>query len=230
MDMAKQTKTTPATEFERMLMWTSYRYCIGRHSYVTTMANDIGTHFYNKLTEDERLHTAKDIRREVKEHLRFLPFNFNIDKDWADNYNPISVLMQFFQRENITCLDDLADYCEVCYDAREDKFHTEKRSFRKLNSYISASDIEDLLVWDRLANLFDNRTHRKITLINGNEHIAFPEWARDSEHIGKNEFGYEISRLKPFGWHIQYKPLNEFVIGKTNLVIPKESIKFIDEL
>lgn len=228
--MAKQTKATPATEFEKMLMWTSYRYCIGRHSYVTSMANDIGTHFYNKLTEEERLHTAKDIRREIKEQLRFLTFNFDIDNDWSDLCNPISVLMQFFRRADITCMEELANYCEVCYDAREDKFHTEKRSCRKLNSYISVSDIEDLLVWDRLANLFDSRTHRMITLIDGSEHIAFPEWARDSEYIDKNEFGYDICRLKPFGWHIQYKPFNEFVIGKTNLVIPKESIKIIDEL
>ena len=32
---------TPATEFEKMLMWTSYRYCIGRKSYVVTMADEL---------------------------------------------------------------------------------------------------------------------------------------------------------------------------------------------
>lgn len=223
-------KLNPATEFEKMLMWTSYRYCIGRHSYVTAMADDIGINFYSKLTEDERLRTAKDICRQIKDCLHFLPFSFVIDKDWSDNCNPINILMQFFRRADITCMEELADYCEVCYDSKEDKFHTEKRSFRKLNSYISVSDIEDLLVWDRLANLFDNRSHRMVTLIDGSEHIAFPEWVRDSEFIDRNEFGYDICRLKPFGWHIQYKPLNEFIAGKTNLAIPKGSIKIINEL
>lgn len=39
-DMAIK-KLNPATEFEKMLMWTSYRYCIGRKSYVVTMADEI---------------------------------------------------------------------------------------------------------------------------------------------------------------------------------------------
>lgn len=221
---------TPATEFEKMLMWTSYRYCIGRHSYVTAMADDIGINFYSKLTEDERLRTAKDIRRQIKDCLHFLPFSFVIDKDWSDNCNPINILMQFFQRDNVTCIEDLASYCEVCYDAIEDRFYTEKRQSKDMSSYSSVIDIEDLLMWDRLANFFDSRTHRKITLIDGSEHIAFPHWTRYSEHIGKNKFGYYVSQLKPFGWYIQYKPLDNFLNGEKNLVIPKESIKYINEL
>lgn len=38
-DMATK-EHTPATEFEKMLMWTSYRYCIGRKSYVSCMADE----------------------------------------------------------------------------------------------------------------------------------------------------------------------------------------------
>ena len=38
--------------FEEMLMWTSYRYCIGRHTYVTSLAGEMAQHYYNRLSDE----------------------------------------------------------------------------------------------------------------------------------------------------------------------------------
>ena len=63
---------TPATEFEKMLMWTSYRYCIGRKSYVVTMADEIALNFAYRLDHNERLSTAKDNSADVMKMGKFL--------------------------------------------------------------------------------------------------------------------------------------------------------------
>ena len=92
--MATKTKLNKqATEFERMLMWTSYRYCIGRHTYVVTMADEMAEHYYNRLDDAEKLHTAIDIRREIMTHLRYtLPFDFDIMYATDCELNPLKRL------------------------------------------------------------------------------------------------------------------------------------------
>ena len=98
--MATNTKLKErATEFERMLMWTSYRYCIGRHTYVVTMADEMAEHYYSRLDDAEKLHTAIDIRREIMTHLSYtLPFDFDIMYATDRELNPLKTLMRFFER------------------------------------------------------------------------------------------------------------------------------------
>ena len=69
--MAKKVskKVEHCSLFEEMLMWTSYRYCIGRHTYVVTMAYDIAQHYYNKLTDEQKEHAADDIRQQILHQL-----------------------------------------------------------------------------------------------------------------------------------------------------------------
>jgi hypothetical protein len=47
---------------EEMLMWTSYRYCIGRKTYVTSLASYIGKKYYNLLSDERAEFTLKDIK------------------------------------------------------------------------------------------------------------------------------------------------------------------------
>ena len=48
---------------EEMLMWTSYRYCIGRQTYVTSLAPYIGKKYYPLMNDSQAQHTAEDIRK-----------------------------------------------------------------------------------------------------------------------------------------------------------------------
>ena len=121
---AKSKKNERATEFERMLMWTSYRYCIGRHTYVVTMADEMAEHYYSRLDDAEKLHTAIDIRREIMTQLSYaLPFDFDIDAYATDRgLNPLKTLMRFFEREGVKSIKELYNYSYVHYDARENRF------------------------------------------------------------------------------------------------------------
>ena len=143
---AKKKLNEQATEFERMLMWTSYRYCIGRHSYVVTMADEMAEHYYHRLDDAEKLHTAIDIRREIMTQLRLvLPFDFDIDAYAPDRgLNPLKTLMRFFEREGVKSIKDLYGYSYVSYDARENEFDVRKcepKPIQILHPY----DIEDLI-------------------------------------------------------------------------------------
>ena len=97
--MAKKKK---CSTFEEMLMWTSYRYCIGRHTYVTSLAGEIAQNYYDRLDDDRLEFTANDIRSQIYDKLQWLPFQFNIHRMYNDDpFNPIDVLMEFIDRLGI---------------------------------------------------------------------------------------------------------------------------------
>ena len=221
---------TPATEFEKMLMWTSYRYCIGRKSYVVTMADEIALNFAYRLDRNERLSTAKDIRRTIAEQLKFLHCNFSIENGWAINFDPLKVLFEFFQKEKISSTEQLANYAEIIYDARTQKYYHTKRKATHIKQYISATDFDDLLPWARLANIFDSSTHRRLYLVDDSQCVAFPDWERDCEFVGNDKFGRQMYTSAPFGWHLVYKPLADFLNGNKRTIIPADTIKRIEEL
>ena len=45
---------------EEMLMWTSYRYCIGRKTYVVDLAYYIAQKYYKLLSDERMRFTAED--------------------------------------------------------------------------------------------------------------------------------------------------------------------------
>ena len=61
---------------EEMLMWTSYRYCIGRKTYVSSLASYIAKKYYPILSEQRMLFTAQDIRNEIEDHFNWNSINF----------------------------------------------------------------------------------------------------------------------------------------------------------
>lgn len=110
--------------FEDLIVWTSLRYCVGRHSYVNSYADEYAQ-VYNDFDKYERLKFAVDIRREIGEHLRFLPLSLKIE--WTPDYywyDPIEALFGFIKSEQISSLEELAKYKEVVYNANESIYKT----------------------------------------------------------------------------------------------------------
>lgn len=215
-------------------MWTSYRYCIGRHSYVVSMADDMAVHYYNKLSTDRKQFTALDIRREIRDHLRILPFTFNISI-WSykeDEYNPLKVLFNFFEKEHISSIEELSTIARIDYDAHKDKY-TFSRCESTFKSYISASEIDDLLPWENLASLFDIKNHKILTLKNGKRVEGFKAWVRksiplkDKMDMSSNTTYYVDA---PFGWEEIWKSVEETVGGNKYFYIPTENISKIEDL
>ena len=138
--MAK--KKEKCSLFEEMLMWTSYRYCIGRHTYVTSLAGEMAQHYYDKLTDERMEFTAADIRKEIMDKLQWLPFNFRIHRMYnEDPLNPIDALLTFVQNENINSLEEFAGYANLEYDAHNGTYAFDKKT-PTIKSFFSASDID----------------------------------------------------------------------------------------
>ena len=64
---------------EEMLIWTSYRYCIGRKTYVSTLAPYIGKKYYDLLSDERLDFMARDIRSCIYDQLRFNTVSFNYE-------------------------------------------------------------------------------------------------------------------------------------------------------
>lgn len=146
--------------FLEELMWTSYRYCIGRHSYVVSMASDIGRYFYDRLSDERKEFTAIDIRREIEESLKFYSFHFNID--WSipeSEKRPMEMLLGYFNEhgydkdiDKITCYKDKDGKIE--YEVSK----VENSRYKREEDY--EGYILDFLPWMDLASLFDKKNHR----------------------------------------------------------------------
>ena len=218
---AKKKLNEQATEFERMLMWTSYRYCIGRHTYVVTMADEMAEHYYHRLDDAEKLHTAMDIRREIMTQLRLvLPFDFDIDAYAPDRgLNPLKTLMRFFEREGVKSIKELYNYYYVGYDARENEFDVRKCEPKPMQ-ILQPYNIEDLIPWERLASCFDVSRHCLVTMKGGQQVRAFTSWERNT--IPAEGKGYW--RSADFGWHEVLVPLDEYIKGRSNLTINEDLI------
>lgn len=221
---AKKKLNERATEFERMLMWTSYRYCIGRHTYVVTMADEMAEHYYSRLDDAEKLHTAIDIRREILTHLRYtLPFDFDIMYAIDRELNPLKTLMRFFEREGVKSIKDLYGYSYVCYDARENEFDVRKCEPKPMQ-ILQTYDIEDLIPWERLASCFDLSRHCLVTMKDGQQVRAFTSWERNTIPAE----GKGFYRNADFGWHEVLVPLDEYIKGNARLRINEDLVTKID--
>ena len=221
----KAKKNEQATEFERMLMWTSYRYCIGRHTYVVTMADEMAEHYYSRLCDEDKLFAATDIRSEIMEYLRLvLPFHFDINVYAKEReLNPLKTLMRFFEREGVKSEKELYNYSYVCYDAREYEFDVEKCKPNERRSF-SIYDIEDLIPWERLASCFDVSRHCLVTAKDGQQVRAFISWERNV--IPAEEKGFY--RNADFGWHEVLVPLDEYIKGNAHRRINEDLVTGID--
>lgn len=200
--MAKK-KSEECSLFEEMLMWTSYRYCIGRKTYVSCMADDIPRAYYNRLSDDRKEFTAQDVRLEILDHLKWLPTGIDIRRMYnTDELNPIKVLMDFFEKENIQSFDEFLEYRDLKYDS-----HTGEYTFTKckptIKSYYSLSDIEDLIEWETMASCFDVAKHKTIK---GKE--CFRTYMHKLEPIEDNPGYY---RRVSFGWVPIWIPLDDFL-------------------
>lgn len=201
-NMAKK-KNEECSLFEEMLMWTSYRYCIGRKSYVSCMSHEIPKAYYHRLSDERKQFVANDVRGEILDHLRWLPTGIKINRTYnTDELNPIKVLMEFFTRENIQSFDEFLTYRDLSYDSHKGEYTFTKCS-PTIKSYYSPSDIGDLVDWETMASCFDIANHKTIR---GEE--CFRTYTQKLVPM-EGKSGYY--RSLPFGWEPIWIPLNQYL-------------------
>lgn len=226
--MAK--KKEKCSLFEEMLMWTSYRYCIGRHTYVTSLAIEMAQHYYDKLDDEKMKFTAMDIRREIYDHLKWLPFSFEIRRMYdSDPFNPLDVLFEFIETNDINSYDELVKYSNILYNS-----HTGSYQFNKceptIRSYFSINDIDDLIPWDNLAACFDKKNHKIVTTEYEGKietHRCFKSWKRKSFPCEDKPGYYQHTE---FGWEPVWIPLDTFLAGNQYRYIANEYITKVEDI
>ena len=173
---------------EEMLIWTSYRYCIGRKTYVSTLASYIAKKYYDLLSNERLDFMARDIRSCIYDQLRFNTVSFNYEGSvFEKERNALADFLTWIN-ENIAKDSDWLGIKEIiCYkdsysDNAPKKFEIRKSDRVTLKPF--QSDFEDLLTWEKLASFFDKKNYRKVLVeFNGKEEeiLCFETWQRDLE-------------------------------------------------
>lgn len=194
--MKKNNKPQELSINEEMLMWTSYRYCIGRKTYVNSLAPYIGQKYYKLLSDACAEHTAIDIRERIGDCLRFGHPGFYYEGTVSrDERNHLADYLTWIT-DNVNSKEDLYNIEKiVCYkDGYGDKYEKKFDVVRKERewTHIYESDFSDLLVWEELASLMDKKNH-KIAVIKFNDKVeeleVFPVWRKICVPM-ENEPGY----------------------------------------
>ncbi len=151
---------------EEMLMWTSYRYCIGRQTYVTSLAPYIGKKYYPLLSDEKAEHTANDIRNCIADVLNFGALTFRYDSTVMNEHRDALSDFLTWLNDNVESGKDLIGIDTIeCYkeDYKPDtpkKFFVTKKKHYELPKY--ETDFTDLLEWHKLSCLFDKKSHVKV--------------------------------------------------------------------
>ena len=177
---------------EEMLIWTSYRYCIGRKTYVSTLAPYIAKKYYDLLSDERLDFMARDIRSCIYDQLRFNTVSFKYEgSGFEKERNALGDFLTWIN-ENIKKDSDWASIKEIiCYKDSYSEDAPKKFEIRKSDRVTLKpfqSDFDDLLTWEKLASFFDKKNYKKVLIkFNGKEEeiLCFEVWQRDLEETEK---------------------------------------------
>ena len=214
-------KNKKELSFSEDYVWMSYRYCVGRHTiaahyHATTIARDV----YGKISDERMQFNSEDICNCIYDNLHFKDF---IDFGWFGNipkerFKPLDVVYSIFNKENIDCEEKVKSIKTIAIDWNKDKndfdysIYYFNENDKNKDYGRSMWDIADLEVWQKLANLFDRRTHKYCRLTDDTICEYYECWV------------WAYSENKKWSFK-QYKcPVNRLSIG-TLCYIPEENIK-----
>lgn len=140
------------------LMWQATRYCIGRHSYVSSYAEDywrIIRKNWDKFNYDRLKFFARDIRAEVSDVVH-LYSNVQVTGSYNDCivYDAYTLIARYVANHSEVPKDTLFLVDCISGEVETDKFVNSDFNFKAF----SLSEWEhDLLPWIRLANCIDRQ-------------------------------------------------------------------------
>lgn len=164
------------SEYEDTLIWMSYKYAINRHTIdANSHAYDIAKNSYYRLllTPKRMQFMSKDINMEIQSKVSWLPVSFKINNYYGWDIfgnTPLGLIFEFINNENISNISQLNSYSNV--DINID--NRGNVSYVKLNNNanlfgLKLLDIEDLINWQILSNIFDLKHHKFCKIFDNNE-------------------------------------------------------------
>lgn len=200
-------------QFLEDLLWTSYRYCIGRHTYVTTLASDMGEYFYDKLSDERKEFIACDIRSSIEDYLRFQRFSFSFDYTVSKaDRKPMETLLEFLNKQDNCDNGFLANIKSISVYKKDEniEYEVSKTDKPKYELPIYEHDLLDLLPWMDLASLFDMKNHKILVLKKEDgtleETECYESYVNESEKESV-ESNMIILKNKPWKYKKVYRPV-----------------------
>lgn len=200
-------------QFLEDLMWTSYRYCIGRHTYVTMLAKDMGEYFYDKLSNERKQFIAEDIRSSIEDYLRCQRFNFSFDYTMPKSERkPMEMLLVFLNNETDCTGEYLTHIKGISVYKKDDevKYEVSYTNEPKYKYPIYEHDLLDLLPWMDLASLFDVNGHKIVVTKQPDGTVreieCYESYMNENFEDGK-EGDMVILRSKPWKYKKVYRPI-----------------------
>ena len=183
------------SEYELDNIWMSYRYCIGRNTIAAHChAGDIANNAYGRMTKERMKFISKDINQEIYDKLHVHDW-FIVDNWWnTKNIRPLDVFYQCLNAVGFKTYDDIKKIKGIeCFFTKEGELKTDVYYYNDKDkfNYKSFMDVEDLEVWQRLANLFDVDNHKWCRCSGGKIVEYYEYWT----HY-RTENGLEFHKIK----------------------------------
>lgn len=191
----KKEKQEYLSNYEIDSIWMSYRYCIGRHTIASHChAGEIANHAYGRMSNERTQFMSKDINQSIYDVLHVHDW-FSVDSPYnVKNFRPLDMFYQCLNNIGIKDMNDIKKFkCMDCYYDKNGELKTDVYYYNdkdKIN-FRSYSDITELEVWQRLANLFDLDNHKWCKLTDGRIVEYYEYWT----HY-RTEDGFEFRQIK----------------------------------
>lgn len=204
--MSRKRKTNTVevdVEVLKNLLWTSCRYCIGRHTYVSTYAYDYANELYDKISKDEMKHDAKDIRYEIEIYLR-THCSFTVVNKSEYEYDALSLYITFLNsQEDIKNYNDISriKHIECIIDKTGNVTYNREDNTDDDTKHVYFNDLYDLLSWMDFANTFDDDSHYMIETTTGEQIECIKSYTND---IRTTDIG---NTIQPYKYHVIYRPI-----------------------
>lgn len=187
----KEEKIERLSLFEETLMYSSYRYMIGRHTIASNMhAGDLVVNFIPRMSQEQRGSTARDVNESIRDALRALGWHMSYSVQ--STVCPMTMFLDYISQEGL--LDKLAYirsiYVDYDYDTKQ--LTHDIRCSDEVNKMFLHCDISDLLPWMDFANALNSFTHTTIKVKDPDDPNAetkeikvFPSYVEDWDKQGR---------------------------------------------
>jgi len=218
----KVSKNKFMSEYEYDLMWMAIRYAIGRNTISSgQLIKEVAINAYSRMTPEDQILEAIDIRREIASKLMIYPFNFrmlsSIGTDETD-YLPLEKFIRWMDDNNITQPEDLNIWQTIIYKG-ENQYESIQRD---VPAEYSTSDYNNLVPWAMLANFLDYRQHKFAKDKEGKVVEYFEAYQR----ISYKSYAYKKIKISVEAFHSN--PYTVIDLKDVDDITLKEAIKWYE--
>ena len=152
------------TQFEKDCIRLSILYALNGDSSVPSVhAQHIAKYAYPKLLENDDYDEMESLAKTINERLEYI-LGITISFEVKPNSQPVNDLIQFMTDYNVKSLWELLHFDRIWYDDEIGKYTYIRKKSLNLDSnpykyQITKFDLNELIVWQNLASLFDEDCH-----------------------------------------------------------------------